>query len=234
MASMQFQESRESRARRALIFDLDGTLFDTAGDLAAGMNAALSHLGLQRVDAGEVRNLVGHGARAMLKRGILLSSGEQIEDGSVLEDAHRVFLDYYHCNIGVHTLPFPGVIEMITAYRQQGVVIGICTNKREGSARQLVDALGYADLFDALVGGDSAHAAKPDHAPVQMTLDRLSVRHAIFIGDSDTDIGAAASMGLPALIATFGYGPVTRISETVGLFDDYDTCRRLIDAYWVG
>ena len=192
----------------AVLFDLDGTLVDTAEDLAASMNEALRSFDLAPVPCANVRDLVGHGARAMLVRGFEISSGRTASENE-LDEALVRFLAHYEDNIAAHSKPFAGVIEMIETLRASGASIAICTNKREHLSRRLIEELGITPLFDAIVGADTTAAAKPDPAPVYFCLDRTGAERAVFIGDSDTDIRAARAAVVPCFIADFGYGPLT-------------------------
>lgn len=212
----------------AVLFDLDGTLVDTAADLAASMNHALAEAGLSPVPAEEVRHLVGYGARRMLMRGYQLSTDREADDGE-LEASLDHFLKHYGQNIAVHSRPFDGVIEMIEGLRARGVRCAVCTNKRETYAVQLLDALGLTPLFDAVVGVDTAVAPKPDAAPVLLCLEKTQSQRGVFVGDSDTDIRAAKAAGMSCFIARFGYGPLTLVDEASALFDDYHEGAILID-----
>jgi phosphoglycolate phosphatase len=212
----------------ALIFDLDGTLIDTVDDLAAAMNHALIEAGLSAVLSTEVRHLVGHGARRMLIRGFELSAGRQASDQE-LETGMARFLGYYQDNIAVHSRPFEYAVEMIEALRARGAKAAICTNKREGLAKQLIEQLGLGALFVTIVGADTTSAAKPDPAPVRLCLQRTNARRAVFIGDSDTDIRAAEAANLLSFIADFGYGPLTLASQATALFSSYRDAQQLID-----
>lgn len=205
----------------AVIFDLDGTLIDTAGDLAASMNHALVLAGLSPVPAAEVRHLVGHGARRMLMRGYELSAG-RAADAAALDLSLSRFLEHYQENIAVHSAPFEGAVAVIERLRADGAAAAICTNKREALAVRLMEALGLSGLFKTIVGGDTAGAAKPDPAPVRLCLEATRAERAVFIGDSDTDIRAAEAAGLPSFIAAFGYGPTALKDRAAGLFNAYD------------
>lgn len=212
----------------ALIFDLDGTLVDTVEDLAASMNHALVAAGLAPVPTAEVRHLVGHGARRMLMRGFLVSAGREAQEGE-LDAAMTHFLDYYHDNIAAHSRPFAHVVEVIEGFRARGARAAICTNKREALARHLMETLDLAALFDVIVGADTTHAAKPDPAPVLLCLEKTRAKRAVFLGDSDTDIRAAAAAGLPCLVADFGYGPVTLAGQATA-FSSYREAVPLIES----
>lgn len=204
-----------------IIFDLDGTLIDTANDLAASMNHALNTDGLAPVPAVEVRHLVGHGARRMLMKGYELSAGRAAEEGE-LDNALTHFLEHYEDNIAVHSKPFDGVIPVIERMRADGAAATICTNKREKLATLLIKELGITGLFDTIVGADTAGIAKPDPAPVRLCLERTAANRAVFIGDSDTDIRAAEAAKLPCFVAEFGYGPTTLGERVAKLFEAYD------------
>ena len=203
-----------------IIFDLDGTLIDTAGDLAASMNYALGKLDVPEVPLAEVRGLVGHGARVMIKRGFLLNTGAE-PSRDLLDEALSYFLEHYEANIAVHSRPFEGVLELIEGWRDQGASIAICTNKRERLARLLISALSLDSQFDVIVGADTTSAAKPDPAPVKLCLEATDAKRAVFFGDSDTDIRAAKAAGVPCLIGDFGYGPLDLANEAAALFSSY-------------
>lgn len=213
----------------ALLFDLDGTLVDTVDDLAAAMNHALGEAGLAEVPVGEVRHLVGHGARRMLVRGYQLSAGREAE-AEELDLALARFLDHYQENIAVHSRPFDHSIEMIEGFLARGARAAICTNKREVMARLLMETLGLSQMFDAIVGADTTSAAKPDPAPVRLCLQKTAAERAVFIGDSDTDIRAAKAADLSCFLADFGYGPTTLAAEATARFSSYRDASRLIDA----
>lgn len=210
-----------------VIFDLDGTLIDTAGDLAAAMNTALAAYGRDPLATAAVRHLVGHGALAMLRHGFALT-------GAPLADAEgpralAVFLDYYKANIADHSVPYPSILKAIDGLKRRGAQIAICTNKTEAPARKLISALAIDDRFDTIVGGDTAEKPKPDPSPVRLCLDRLGVQRAVFVGDSDTDIGAAQSMALPVILVDFGYGPIERAGEADAVLSDYARLEETID-----
>ncbi|MHA7872427.1 MAG: HAD-IA family hydrolase, partial [Hyphococcus sp.] len=204
-----------------IIFDLDGTLVDTAADLAASMNYALRKRGLPAAPAQDVRHLVGHGARRMLMRGFEVAGRRQAGDAE-LDAALSDFLEYYEAHIAAHSRPFDGAIELIENRRAMGAKCAICTNKREKVARLLIETLGLGALFETIVGADTTSAAKPDPAPVRLCLERTNAQRAVFIGDSDTDIRAAKAAALDCYIASFGYGPVTLGSQAVGVFSHYN------------
>ncbi len=211
----------------AVLFDLDGTLIDTAGDLAASMNHALKSAGHRPVPLARVRHLVGHGARAMLAKG-LAETGAGEADPAALDALVGAFLEHYAAHIADSSRPFPGALEAIGALKADGAAIAICTNKREHLARALIDALGLRDCFSSIVGGDTAGAAKPDARPVLRCLAETGCARGVFVGDSDTDIRAAAAARLPCLGALFGYGPLDLCEQALALFSTYEEVPALV------
>jgi len=209
----------------AVIFDLDGTLFDTAADLAASMNHVLARHGRAAVPPGRVRHLVGHGARAMLDHGFRENGGAP---SAGLDDHVAQFLDYYLDHIADQSRPFPGALAALDALEADGAAIAICTNKREAWARALVDALGLAARFPTIIGADTVGAAKPDARPVLAALARTGAKKGVFVGDSDTDIRAARAAGMPSIIALFGYGPLDQLDDAFGAFSAYADAPALI------
>ncbi len=222
------QGGRADLSGAAIVFDLDGTLVDTAADLAASMNHALVAAGHAPVPGEAVRHLVGHGARRMIMRGYELSVGRAASDAE-LDRELALFLEHYQDNIAVHSRPFDHVVTLIETLGARGAAFAVCTNKREALARQLLDALGLAPMFGSIVGADTASAPKPDAAPVRLCLEQTGARRAAFVGDSDTDIRAAAAAGLPCFVADFGYGPLTLASEAAALFDNYKKLPPLLE-----
>ncbi|MDZ7628975.1 MAG: HAD-IA family hydrolase [Parvularculaceae bacterium] len=207
-----------SLAGAAVIFDLDGTLIDTAGDLAASMNFVLMRAGRAAVPLDRVRHLVGHGARAMLDRGFCENGGEAPAD---LDPHVALFLEHYLAHIADQSRPFPGALEAVAALQADGARIAICTNKREAWARALFDALDLTPLFPTIIGADTVGVAKPDPRPVFAALAGTGADRGVFVGDSDTDIRAAKAAGMPCLAALFGYGPLDLASEADALFSTY-------------
>lgn len=202
-----------------ILFDLDGTLIDTALDLAHAMNSVLQSFGRSPLDPAAVRHLVGHGARAMLEEGFR-ATGAPLS-GEESDRAVSAFLAHYGAHIADHSVPFPGAVRAMDDLRSRGASVAICTNKREGPARQLISALAIEDRFAAIVGGDSTEAPKPDPAPVRRCLEQAGARSGVFVGDSDTDIRAAQAAGLPMVLVSFGYGPTTLAAHADRQIDQF-------------
>lgn len=183
-------------------FDLDGTLADTAPDLAASLNHALAALGRPTVPPESVRYLVGHGARALLRRGLAVS-GEAPED--LVDAGMPFFLDYYAGHICEGTVPYPGVEATLDAIEAAGARPALCTNKPEGLTRKLLDALGWQRRFAVIVGGDTLAVRKPDPAPLHEAIARAGGGAAAFVGDSITDSDTAKAAGIPFVAVSFGF-----------------------------
>lgn len=201
-------------------FDLDGTLADTAPDLTAALNHALAELGYPAVPAPDVRHMVGHGARALLRRGLAAAG---VQDEGEVDRGFPRFLAYYEAHIADGSRPYPGCDAALAALADRGVRLAVCTNKLEALARRFLDAIGWTERFAAIVGGDSAGVAKPDAAPLRLAVERSGGGRAAFVGDSITDTAAAAAAGLPCIALTFGFSdrPPGQLGADL-LIDHYD------------
>ncbi len=208
-----------------IVFDLDGTLVDSAPDLAAALNHALAYLGRPIVAPESVRDLVGHGARALLRKG-LATSGDASE--ALVETGFPAFIDFYAANICNGTRPYPGVDEALDALAQRGLRRAICTNKPERLTHLLFDALGWTGRFDAVVGGDTLQMRKPDPAPLREAVARAGGGRAVMIGDSITDADTARAAGMPFVAVSFGFSD--RPVEMLGADAVIDSFAELLPA----
>lgn len=202
-------------------FDLDGTLIDTSGDLAAAVNHALGTIGRAPFPVAAIHPFVGKGARVMLARALDASGGH---DAALLDTLLPVLLDYYQQNLALHSRPYPGLLAAMDALSAHGVRLAICTNKAERFAVPLMQQLGLADRFAAIIGGDTVGVAKPDPAPIHAMIDRAGGGRAIFLGDTINDIAGARNAGIPSIAVSFGFleGPVEDLAADAVLhhFDD--------------
>lgn len=191
----------------AIVFDLDGTLVDTAPDLAAALNRVLAQFGRSPVDPDTVRHMVGHGARRTIACGLERTGGG---DAAMIDAGMPVFLDHYAANICAVSHPWDGVEAALDRLAADGHRLSVCTNKPESLARRLIDALGWAARFPVILGGDSLAVRKPDPAHVLETLRRSggTVERAVFVGDSRVDVAAARGAALPVIVTGFGYSDV--------------------------
>jgi len=183
-------------------FDLDGTLADTAPDLAASLNHALARLGRGSIEVEAVRHMVGHGARPLLRRG-LAATGEFSE--ALVDEAFPIFLDHYSANLCNGTKAYPELGAALEALRAQGAALAICTNKLEALSLRLVEALGWGGVFASVVGGDTLPVRKPDPAPLHEAIARAGGGRAAFVGDSITDADTARAAGVPFIAVSFGF-----------------------------
>jgi phosphoglycolate phosphatase len=191
--------------RKAILFDLDGTLVDTAPDLAAATDHALMRAGRPAIGLESVRSMVGDGARALIEKGFRASGGMPGPDA--FEAAFNDFMVYYSRHIAATSRPFPGVATCLAALAEQGYALAVCTNKPEALSRSLLDQLGLSGFFGAVVGGDSLLVRKPDPGHIRGTLNKLGPEFgwAAMVGDSANDVNAAKAAGLPCVVVSFGY-----------------------------
>lgn len=188
-----------------IVFDLDGTLVDTAPDLLNALDATIAPLGLPPVDRAVARNHISGGARMLLQRA-LSSNGRQVE-ATQLEDLTATLLTYYTTHIAVDSRPFPGMEEALAQLAADGAHLTVCTNKLEHLARKLLDALDLTRHFAAITGGDTYGRAKPDPLPLSATVSAAggSLERAVMVGDSLTDIAVARAGAIPVVAVSFGY-----------------------------
>lgn len=191
-----------------LVFDLDGTLVDTAPDLAAATNHVLQHIGLRPVSEADIRPFVGHGALAMIS-GAAAQQGQVFPEQKLFE-LFEVFVAHYRANIAARSAPYEGVLEALHDFKGQGVKLAVCTNKIESHALALLEALDMTRYFSAITGRDSLGVHKPDpgHLTGTIALAGGAERRAIMVGDSETDIKTAKAAGVPVVAVTFGYSVV--------------------------
>jgi phosphoglycolate phosphatase len=188
-----------------LVFDLDGTLAETAGDLISTLNVILTHEGLRKLPVEEARPMIGAGMRTLIKRGFS-ADGVALSDAR-LEDLFLKFLAHYEDHIADETRLYPGVIEALDQFEAAGWGFAVCTNKLEQTSVRLLTALGVADRFAAICGQNTFAVCKPNGDALRLTIERAGgeVQRAIMVGDSKTDIDTARNAGIPVVAMTFGY-----------------------------
>jgi phosphoglycolate phosphatase len=191
-----------------IVYDLDGTLADTAEDLVATLNWLLGKERLAPMAVEKAGSLLGAGARALIKRGFA-ASGRSL-DPETVERLFGDYLGYYNANILVHTRLYPGADRALKAFDRAGWRQAVCTNKIEHSAKLLIEKLGIADRFAFVCGQDTFGVGKPDAKPLLETIAASggSRKNAIMVGDSDTDIKTARAAGVPVVAVDFGYADV--------------------------
>ena len=192
----------------AIVFDLDGTLVETAPDLAGALNHTLRQADLPAVSVETVRHMIGDGARMLLKRGAA-EAGRELDEAE-LERWFEALLEHYWHHVADQSLPFPGVARQLARFRAAGLKLAVCTNKPIRLSEKLLELLDLAQHFDAILGGDSLAVRKPDPGHLLGTLDAIGSRpeRAVMIGDSANDVAAARNAGLPVVVVSFGYTAV--------------------------
>jgi len=191
-----------------IVYDLDGTLADTAEDLVATLNYLLGREGLAPLPVESAGSLLGAGARALIKRGFA-ASGKTL-DPQTLDALFADYLEYYKVHIADRTRLYPGVDKALAAFARAGWRQAVCTNKIESLARMLIAKLGIAERFAFICGQDTFGIGKPDPKPLLMTIAASggASKRAIMVGDSLTDIKTARAAGLPVIAVDFGYTDV--------------------------
>ncbi|MFC3440519.1 HAD family hydrolase [Sphingobium rhizovicinum] len=210
-------------------FDLDGTLIDTSGDLAAAVNYAIGTIGRPPFPVAAIHPFVGKGAKVMLQRALDASGGY---DEATLLALLPVLLDYYEQNLAIHSIPYPGLIDAMEQLAARGVKLAICTNKAERFTIPLMHQLGLSDRFASIVAGDTVGVAKPDPAPIREMIARAGGGRTIFIGDTINDIAGARNAGVANIAVSFGFldGPVENL-EADAVIHHFDELLPLLERW---
>jgi phosphoglycolate phosphatase len=191
-----------------IVFDLDGTLVDTAPDLISALNFVLDREGLPPVPLALARNMIGAGARKLIERGLELEGRT-----ASVEDIDRLtadFIDYYAAHIADESRPFDGLESTLDDLAARGFRLAVCTNKLEWLSKRLLDELGLSPRFAAICGADTFGVSKPDPAILRQTVALAggNLGTSIMVGDAGPDVGVARRAGVPVIGVTFGYTDV--------------------------
>ena len=206
-----------------IVFDLDGTLIDTAPDLVATLNWVLAREGLPPLAYDDARTLIGGGAKAMIARGLKHKSIDPNQDQ--IERMFADFLAYYSEHIADRSRPFPGLERALDHFTARGFRLAVCTNKLEGLSVKLLNALGLTKRFAAICGQDTFGVQKPDPEVLRRTIAAAGgdAGRAVMVGDSQTDILTARGAQVPVIAVSFGYSerPVAEFEpdRLIGHFD---------------
>ena len=186
-----------------LVFDLDGTLIDSAPDLHAAVNRLLASEGRRPLEYSELVRMVGDGVPALVRRAYEATGGLP-ED---IEDRVERYRALYGAALADRTAPYPGVVETLQSLRSTGHRMAVCTNKPEGPTVEILEALGLLGFISVVAGGDSLPVRKPDPGHLLGTLERLgsSPDRAVMIGDSRNDVAVARAAGVPVIAVSYGY-----------------------------
>ena len=191
--------------RPAIIFDLDGTLVDTAPDLISALNVVLAEAGHRTIDRAELRSLVGFGVRPLFMRAFE-KTGAVLSEEQLLEYGEE-FLRYYRANIAKESVVFPRVVETLEALGSEGFRLGVCTNKPHDLTELLLDQLDLARHFTAVIGAGQTAKNKPDPGHIMDVVNALegSAKQSVMVGDSPVDVAAAKAAEIPVIVMSYGY-----------------------------
>ncbi len=200
-----------------VIFDLDGTIIDTAPDLIDSLNHTIAMKGLAPLTFADLTHIVGHGARAMIEQAFALRQAPI--DAAEIPAMQDIFIEHYRAGMPGKSLPFPGAIAAFERLSHDGFQLAVCTNKMESLARALIDGLGLADHFVAITGGDTFAMRKPDAGHITGTIGLAGgdIKRSVMVGDSLNDILSARNAGIGSIGVPFGYSdvPVEDLNPTL-------------------
>jgi phosphoglycolate phosphatase len=193
-------------ADTVIAFDLDGTLADTAPDIAYALNQTLDLEGLAHLKTKAVRAMIGHGARALIEHATV-TAGAQFS-GARLDQLTEAFISFYRADIARESRLYPGAQEALSELAASGAKLAVCTNKRTDLSTLLLQRLGVSDRFSAIVGADAVAERKPHPEHYRAAISRAggTVRRSLMVGDSAADVNAARGAGAPSIVVSFGYG----------------------------
>ena len=202
-----------AKAMLTIVFDLDGTMIDTAPDLIATLNYILAQQGLPTVPYDDARPMIGGGARGMIERALILEKRQS--STAEVDRLYQAFIAYYADHVADRSRPFPGLEATLDGLAAAGYILAVCTNKLEWLSRRLLDALNLTPRFAAICGQDTFGVQKPDPLMFRLTVERAGGEptRAIMVGDSITDIRTARAAYAPVIAVDFGYTdvPVERL-----------------------
>ena len=202
--------------RRAVVFDLDGTLADTAPDIRAVANGVLAERGAEPLSLAETIRFIGNGAPAFVARMRAARDLAERDEPAMLAAFLRGYEDAHDL-----TRLYPGVLPALERIAASGVRMGICTNKPEAPARALLKHLGLSDVFGTVIGGDTLPVRKPDPAPLRAALAALEADETLYVGDSEVDEATARAASVPFALFEHGYRktPLDRVAPAMRFGD---------------
>jgi len=215
--------TRGAKSNPIIVFDLDGTLVDTAPDLIATLNLVLALEGIPAVPFETARAMIGFGVRPLIEQA-LREQGRYLGEAGV-DALFAEYIRHYQAHIADQSRPYPGCEDMLEVLQAQGFTLAVCTNKYESLAVRLLDKLGLTARFAAICGQDTFAVKKPDPDALRLTIARAGgdAAHVIMVGDSETDIHVARAAGIPVVGVDFGYARVPmadlKPDRLIGHFD---------------
>ena len=222
-----------------VLFDLDGTLIDTAPDLMNAHNHVMQKFGYETKSTAEIRNLVGKGAASMIGRSLWNQARKElkkIDDEKIKSKMVDEFIDYYGKNIAVESKLLPGVLEFLKWCKKNNISMAVCTNKTEHLAVDLLKKINVYDYFEYVAGYNTFDYCKPDprHLTNVIEIIQGELKKSIMIGDSETDSESAKAAGLPFILVEDGYTDKT-INEIYHnhLIKDFNGIEQIINKYLI-
>ncbi|TKB18725.1 MAG: phosphoglycolate phosphatase [Mesorhizobium sp.] len=202
---MNVGASRPFRSPRAILFDLDGTLIDSAPDIAAAVNELLASRDLPPLSVDQVKAMISGGVKKLVERAFAASGAPLL--ASALEEANRAMAPIYRRHLTGLTKLMPGVREILTHFHLNGTAMGVATNKPQLATREILLHFHLTEYLGAIVGGDAVTHLKPAPDALLLALDQLGVEptDALMVGDSSSDVGAARAAGMPVVLLRGGY-----------------------------
>ncbi len=216
--------------KKLFIFDLDGTLVDTAPDFKNSINYMLNELNESEVSLEEIRNWVGYGARELIRRTVVDKNIPH--DEQRIEEMLKIFLLHYTHNIDDDSVLFNNVRNVLEFLKNNEIKLAVCTNKMERLSNILLEKLNVLHMFDYLVGGDSLSKSKPDPYPLLNICEKLNteISDSIMIGDSVTDLNAGKGAGMPVVLVSYGYTDNKDIYNKADLvINDFSQLKELVN-----
>ncbi len=204
---------------KAVIFDLDGTLVDSAPDIVHAANALLRARGRPGLEYDQVRSFIGNGVPKLVER---------VMEASGVENTPARFADWVDGFVGIyaqnpigHTKVYPGVVDLLTHLQGSNIALGVCTNKNHALTLPVLDGLGLGGFFGSVIGGDTLPVKKPDPAPLMKCMEELNATDVVYVGDSEVDAATAVAARRPFALFTEGYrkSPVALIPHQVSFSD---------------
>ena len=200
-----------------VVFDLDGTLIDSAADLAAAINSMLADFGREPLAVPEVRRMIGDGVAMLVARALVARQCERVDQA----EAAQIFMRHYEADATSRTSAFAGADEALQALQAAAIPLAVCTNKPERISSRILVKLGLAKYFARVVGGDSLPCRKPDPRVLRHLLEAFGAgpQDVLLVGDSEVDAATASSAGVPFVLMKHGYrrGPAEAISCVAAL-----------------